>query len=109
MDVKQLNYFVQIAKYGSYSLASQKLYISQPALSKVIKNMEEEMGFTFFYTYQRKQKLTDAGQAFYEKAVRLIENYNDLIQTKKHPLNSLCRDYLKRYFNEWGQMAFLLR
>lgn len=81
MDVKQLNYFVQIAKYGSYSLASQKLYISQPALSKVIKNMEEEMGFTFFYTYQRKQKLTDAGQAFYEKAVRLIENYNDLIQT----------------------------
>ena len=51
MDVKQLNYFVQIAKYGSYSLASQKLYISQPALSKVIKNMEEEMGFTFFYTY----------------------------------------------------------
>ena len=50
MDVKQLNYFVQIAKYGSYSLASQKLYISQPALSKVIKNMEEEMGFTFFYT-----------------------------------------------------------
>lgn len=43
MDVKQLNYFVQIAKYGSYSLASQKLYISQPALSKVIKNMEEEM------------------------------------------------------------------
>lgn len=81
MDVKQLNYFVQIAKYGSYSLASQKLYISQPALSKVIKNMEEEMGFTFFYTYQRKQKLTDAGQAFYEKAVRLLDNYNDLIQT----------------------------
>ena len=43
--------------------------------------MEEEMGFTFFYTYQRKQKLTDAGQAFYEKAVRLLDNYNDLIQT----------------------------
>ncbi len=81
MDIKQLNYFVQIAKYGSYSLASQKLYISQPALSKVIKNMEEEMGFTFFYTYQRKQKLTDAGQAFYEKAVRLLKNYDDLIQT----------------------------
>ena len=39
------------------------------------------MGFTFFYTYQRKQKLTDAGQAFYEKAVRLLDNYNDLIQT----------------------------
>ena len=81
MDIKQLNYFVQIAQCGSYSLASQKLYISQPALSKVIKNMEDEMGFTLFYTYQRRQKLTDAGQIFYEKAVKLIESYNDLIQT----------------------------
>ena len=81
MDIKQLNYFVQIAQCGSYSLASQKLYISQPALSKVIKNMEDEMGFSLFYTYQRRQKLTDAGQLFYEKAVKLIESYNDLIQT----------------------------
>lgn len=52
MDIRQLAYFVQIAECGSYSLASQKLYITQPALSKVIKNMEEEMGFPFFYTYQ---------------------------------------------------------
>ena len=81
MDIKQLNYFVQIAQCGSYSLASQKLYISQPALSKVIKNMEDEMGFSLFYTYQRRQKLTDAGQLFYEKAVKLLESYNDLIQT----------------------------
>ena len=81
MDIKQLNYFVQIAQCGSYSLASQKLYISQPALSKVIKNMEDEMGFSLFYTYQRKQKLTDAGQLFYDKAVKLLEGYNDLIQT----------------------------
>lgn len=81
MDIKQLNYFVQIAQCGSYSLASQKLYISQPALSKVIKNMEDEMGFSLFYTYQRRQKLTDAGQIFYEKAVKLLESYNDLIQT----------------------------
>lgn len=81
MDIKQLNYFVQIAQCGSYSLASQKLYISQPALSKVIKNMEDEVGFSLFYTYQRRQKLTDAGQMFYDKAVKLLESYNDLIQT----------------------------
>ncbi len=81
MDIKQLNYFVQIAQCGSYSLASQKLYISQPALSKVIKNMEDEMGFSLFYTYQRRQKLTDAGQLFYEKSLKLLESYNDLIQT----------------------------
>lgn len=80
MDIRQLNYFVQVADCGSYSLASQKLFISQPALSKAIKNIEDEMGFDFFYTWQRKQKLTDAGQAFYEKAVKLLESYDELIK-----------------------------
>lgn len=80
MDIRQLNYFVQVADCGNYSLASQKLFVSQPALSKTIKNMEDELGFTFFYTYQRKQKLTDAGQAFYEKAVKLLKEYDELMQ-----------------------------
>ncbi len=80
MDIRQLNYFVQVADCGNYSLASQKLFVSQPALSKTIKNMEDELGFTFFFTYQRKQKLTDAGQAFYEKAVKLLKEYDELMQ-----------------------------
>jgi DNA-binding transcriptional LysR family regulator len=73
MDIRQLNYFIQVADCGSYSLASQKLFVSQPALSKTIKNMEEELGITFFYTYQRRQHLTDAGQAFYDKASHLVK------------------------------------
>lgn len=81
MDIRQLNYLVQIAECESYSLASQKLFISQPALSKAIKSIEEEMGFSFFYTHQRKQKLTDEGQAFYDKAVKFLESYDELINT----------------------------
>lgn len=80
MDIRQLNYFIQVADCGNYSLASQKLFVSQPALSKTIKNMEEELGFEFFYTYQRKQMLTDAGQSFYEKAVELLKQYNALME-----------------------------
>lgn len=81
MDIRQLNYFIQVADCGSYSLASQKLFVSQPALSKTIKNMEEELGITFFYTYQRRQHLTDAGQAFYDKASHLVKEYNALMET----------------------------
>lgn len=81
MDIRQLQYFVQIADCGSYSLASQTLFVSQPALSKAIKSIEDEMGFKFFYTYQRRQKLTDAGQSFYEKAVNFLESYDTLINT----------------------------
>ena len=36
MEIRELKYFVQVAKDGNYSTAAQKLYISQPALSKVI-------------------------------------------------------------------------
>ncbi len=80
MDIRQINYFVQVADCGNYSLASQKLFVSQPALSKTIKNMEEELGFVFFYTFQRKQHLTDAGKAFYDKAVELLKEYNELME-----------------------------
>lgn len=81
MDIRQLQYFVQVADCGSYSLASQQLFVSQPALSKAIKSIEDEMGFKFFYTYQRKQKLTDAGLSFYEKTVNFLESYDVLINT----------------------------
>lgn len=80
MDIRQLNYFVQVADCGSYSKAAQKLFISQAALSKTIKNMEEEMGFAFFYTHQRKQLLTEAGQAFYDKTVHFLgENRSEAL------------------------------
>ena len=81
MDIRQLNYFVQVADCGSYSIASQKLFVSQPALSKAIKSMEDELGITFFYTHNRRQHLTYEGQAFYEKASRLVRDYNSLLDT----------------------------
>ncbi len=82
MDIRQLNYFVQVADCGSYSKAAQKLFISQPALSKTIKNMEEEMGFAFFYTHQRKQHLTEAGRSFYDKTVHFLKEYDALMRTE---------------------------
>ena len=81
MDIRQLKYFVQVADSGPYSLASQKLFVSQPALSKTIKGIEEELGFTLFYSHQRRQYLTDRGQILYDKAVHLIKEYNSLMET----------------------------
>ena len=81
MDIRQLKYFVQVADSGTYSLASQKLFVSQPALSKTIKGIEEELGFTLFYSHQRRQYLTDRGQILYDKAVHLIKEYNSLMET----------------------------
>ena len=81
MDIKQLNYFIQIANDESYSTASKKLYISQPALSKVVKNLEQELNMKLFYSSERKTKLTDEGRAFFEKAQKLVEDFNHLLES----------------------------
>ena len=78
MDIRELKYFVRVAEEASYSAAAAKLYISQPALSKVIQKAECEIGLKLFYTDQRQQKLTEAGRRFYEKAVQVIEEYDGI-------------------------------
>lgn len=81
MDIRELKYFAQIASSASYSIASEKLYVSQPALSKVIQKLENELGVELFYTHQRQQRLTAEGQRLYEKALRVIGEYDDLIRS----------------------------
>jgi len=79
VDIKQLNYFIQIAQDQSYSVAAKKLYISQPALSKVVKNLEQELGVKLFYFAGRKTKLTDEGSLLFEKAQKLVEDFNGIL------------------------------
>lgn len=86
MDIHELKCFAQAAKDGSYSLAAAKLCISQPALSKIIQRMEAELGTELFYTFQRRQKLTDAGEAFLKRAIHVIHEYDSI--TESTHLNS---------------------
>lgn len=79
MDIKQLTYFIQIATDQSYSVAAKKLYISQPALSKVVKNLEQELGVKLFYFSGRKTKLTDDGSLLFEKSKKLVEDFNEIL------------------------------
>ena len=79
MDIKQLTYFIQIATDQSYSIAAKKLYISQPALSKVVKNLEQELGVKLFYFSGRKTKLTDDGSRLFEKSKKLVEDFNEIL------------------------------
>lgn len=64
MDIRELKYFTQVVESASYSIAAEKLYISQPALSKVIQKLEKELGYKLFYTLQRQQRLTEEGTLF---------------------------------------------
>ena len=78
MDIRELKYFTQVAVSANYSAAAEKLYISQPALSKVIQKMERELGVKLFYTEHRQQCLTPEGRQLYDKAAKVIAEYDEI-------------------------------
>ncbi len=68
MDLKQLRHFVALAEQGSFSRASEAVAISQPALTRSIKLLEERLGVSLFDRSTRYVKMTDAGRALYSRA-----------------------------------------
>ncbi len=64
MNTHQYDYFFTLLAEGSVSQAAEKLYISQPALSKYIRNIEEKIGSPLFYRGSRPLRLTEAGRLY---------------------------------------------
>ena len=79
MDIRQLRYFLEIAQTGGYSRAAEKLSVSQPALSVSIRKLEEELGVRLFYTFDRRQKLTDEGVRLLAGARKLLDVYQETV------------------------------
>lgn len=73
MDLKQLYYFVTVAREGSISAAARKLYLSQPPLSAQMKALETEFGCVLFERGARKIQLTQAGRLLYDRAAAILE------------------------------------
>ncbi|RYG66963.1 LysR family transcriptional regulator, partial [bacterium] len=72
MELRHLRYFVAVAEQGSFNKASQTLFLTQPALSRQVKDLEDELGVPLFVRGKNSVKLTDAGERFYEEARDLL-------------------------------------
>jgi LysR family transcriptional regulator, nitrogen assimilation regulatory protein len=72
LNPKQLRYFITIAGEGTFTKASLKLRIAQPALSRQISLLEEELGTPLLVRHRRGVGLTDAGAALLERARPLL-------------------------------------
>lgn len=68
MTIAQVLYFLEVARMGNISRASESLFVSQPALSLQIKRLEEEMGCELFHREPQGVSLTDAGNVFFREA-----------------------------------------
>src|SRR5271167_2639368 len=73
MELRHLRYFVAVAEAENVTRAATKLHVSQPALSRQIHDLEEEIGFPLFERSAKSVRLTDAGRLFLNEARAVIE------------------------------------
>ncbi|MDR1321882.1 MAG: LysR family transcriptional regulator [Gracilibacteraceae bacterium] len=90
MDLKQLRYLVEIAKHRSMTLASKRIFISQPTISNALKNLEEELGVELFIRNKSGISMTPFGQEVVVRAKSILEEVGAIqskAQIAKKPAN----------------------
>lgn len=81
MDIRQLRYFLEVAKQKSITRAAEVLHISQPALSKMIKGLEEELGMALIVRTNKTSSVTDTGMIVMEYAQKIISQFDEMETT----------------------------
>lgn len=117
MDTNTLHAFLAVAESGSFSLAAEQLFLTQPAISKRIAALEEELAVKLFVRLSRRVLLTEAGRTLLPKARqimdemaesrRLIANLSEEVRGTLqlatshhiglHRLPDILRDYSRRF------------
>ena len=76
MDLLQLKYFQEVAKHEHLTKASQKLNVSQPALSKMIAKLEQSLGYQLFDRTGRQIRLNKFGKAYLQTVENIFQELN---------------------------------
>ena len=87
MTIRKLEVFVTVCKYMNMAAASRELYISPPAISKIISEIEDFYNITLFVRVGRNIYLTDAGNELYSNAISVLENLKKLNSAMKYYSN----------------------
>lgn len=94
MELYQLRYFIKVAEELNFRRAARLLFISQPALSQQIRDLEKELGIRLLYRDNQKVLLLPAGERFYERAKKIVEDTDNLMlymQTLREASLQGCR------------------
>ena len=73
MELRELRYFLAVAREQSISKAAEGLFVTQPNLSRQMQNLEKEIGKPLFIRGSRKITLTDTGRLLYKRAEEIVE------------------------------------
>ncbi len=107
MDVKQIRYFQEVSRTGSFTSAAKKLYISAPGLVKSIDRLEEELGVTLFVRTRTGVSLTQAGHVLARYAPHYIRQHEFMLsEIRKAATEQAAR---VEVCMTWGLLSFFPR
>jgi DNA-binding transcriptional LysR family regulator len=80
MELRHLRYFVAVAEAENVSRAALKLHVSQPGISRQIRDLEDELGFKLFERSAKSLRLTPAGTVFLAEARAVLQRANEAVE-----------------------------
>lgn len=83
MELQQLQYFVTTVQAGSVTKSAEILYISQPALSRTLRRLEKELGFSLFERRHSGIHLTPGGEVIYQGAEQVLSTIEEMVRHGK--------------------------
>ncbi len=104
MNIRQIEYFLTVAQCLSFSEGAKRLYMTQPALGRQIRVLEEEMGVLLFVRGKRSLALTPGGKLLFEELGDWIKTYNKLVE-RAQQANSEITDCLSIGMLEGHQLG----
>ena len=104
MFSNEYQYFLAVAKTGSFHKASQELFVSQPAVSKQIKNLEDKLGYPLFKRTTRVVNLTPEGKILYAALLECTEIINKATSAvvRENTKQSLTGTLRVGILSHWG-------
>jgi DNA-binding transcriptional LysR family regulator len=78
LDIKNLECFIEVARHKNFSKAAEMLYISQPSISRAVKELEGQLGVTLLYRDTKSVELTDAGEVILKQAQEIVSLYQNI-------------------------------
>lgn len=94
MTLQQLQYIISVEHHRSFAKAAESCGITQPTLSKMIANLEEELGIKIFYRSSRHVSLTKTGKAIIRQAVKTVmeaERIKEIVAETKDTVSGELR------------------
>jgi Transcriptional regulator len=122
MDFKQIEAFINVAKFKSFSKAANSSFLSQPAISSHIASLEKELSVQLFDRTSKEVLLTPAGESFLkyaldilntrDKAIFNLANFNERVSGKLRlsasttPCNTIVPYLIKEFYEQYPDVSF---